>query len=146
MNLKSMNGTLYLFISSYTLDIKQGGIMLNQVILIGRLAQDPEARALDDGRKVCYINVAVQRAFKNMDGTYDTDFFRVTVWEGLATAIESYATKGVMVAIKARLQTWKYETVDEKKLTMIEIIAERITYLSSSHKTEIKGDEESSEK
>ncbi len=120
--------------------------MLNQVILIGRLAQDPEVRTLEDGRKVSYINVAVQRPFKNMDGTYDTDFFRVTVWEGLASAIESYATKGIMVAIKARLQTWKYETSDEKKLTMIDIIAERITYLSSNHNKDQRMDEESSEK
>ncbi len=130
----------------FILTIKRGENMLNQVILIGRLAQDPELKSLDDGRKVCYINVAVQRPFKNMDGNYDTDFFRVTVWEGLATAIESYASKGVMVAIKARLQTWKYETSDEKKLTMIEVIAERITYLSHSSKSEIKENEESSEK
>lgn len=120
--------------------------MLNQVILIGRLTHDPEVKALDDGRKVCYIQVAVQRPFKNIDGNYETDFFRVTVWEGLATAIESYASKGVMVAIKARLQTWKYETSDEKKLTMVDVIAERITYLSHSNKGEFKADEESSEK
>ncbi|MDY0074946.1 MAG: single-stranded DNA-binding protein [Acholeplasmataceae bacterium] len=120
--------------------------MLNQVILIGRLAQDPDMKTLDDGRKVAYINLAVQRPFKNMDGNYDTDFFRITVWEGLAVAIESYASKGVMVAIKARLQTWKYELNEEKRLTMIDIIAERITYLSQSSKAEIKQDEESSEK
>jgi single-strand DNA-binding protein len=51
-----------------------------------------------------------------------------------------------MVAIKARLQTWKYETSDEKKLTMIDIIAERITYLSSNHNKDQRMDEESSEK
>jgi len=120
--------------------------MLNQVILIGRLAQDPELKVLDDGRKVCYINLAVQRAFKNMDGTYDTDFFRITVWEGLASAMESYASKGVMLAVKARLQTWKYEVTEDRRLTMVDIIAERISYLSPSHKGDIKSDEESSEK
>lgn len=120
--------------------------MLNQVILIGRLAQDPELKVLDDGRKVCYINLAVQRAFKNMDGTYDTDFFRITVWEGLASAMESYASKGVMLAVKARLQTWKYDVTDERRLTMVDIIAERISYLSASPKGDIKSDEESSEK
>lgn len=119
--------------------------MLNQLILIGRLAQDAEIKTLDDGRKVGYFNLAVQRPFKNMEGLYDTDFFRISVWEGLAQAIENYATKGVMVAIKARLQTWKYETSDEKKLTMIDIIAERITYLSSNHKNDVKIEEESSE-
>lgn len=128
------------------LEDKKGGPMLNQVILIGRLTHDPEVKALDDGRKVCYIQVAVQRPFKNLDGNYETDFFRVTVWEGLATAIESYAGKGVMVAIKARLQSWKYETSDEKKLSMVDVIAERITYLSHPNKGEMKADEESSEK
>ncbi|RJX23583.1 MAG: single-stranded DNA-binding protein [Acholeplasma sp.] len=120
--------------------------MLNQVILIGRLAQDPESRILEDGRKVCYINLAVQRSFKNVDGQYDTDFIRITVWEGLATAIENYASKGVMLAVKARIQTWKYELPDDRKLTMLEVIAERITYLTSSTKAELRSDEESSEK
>ena len=120
--------------------------MLNQVILIGRLVQDPESRILEDGRKVSYINLAVQRSFKNMDGQYDTDFIRITVWEGLATAIENYAFKGVMLAVKARIQTWKYELPDDRKLTMLEVIAERITYLSSSTKAELRSDEESSEK
>ena len=120
--------------------------MLNQVILIGRLAQDPETKVLEDGRKVSYFNLAVQRPFKNMDGNYETDFFRVSVWEGLAQAIEPYAVKGVMVAVKARLQTWKYDVTEEKRLTLIDVVAERITYLSHSQKSEWKGSEESSEK
>jgi single-strand DNA-binding protein len=109
--------------------------MLNQVILIGRLAQDLETRILEDGRKVSYMHLAVQRSFKNMEGSYDTDFVKISVWEGLSTAIESYATKGVMLAVKGRIQSWKYELADEKKLSMLDIIAERITYLSSNGKT-----------
>ncbi|PKK94106.1 MAG: single-stranded DNA-binding protein [Tenericutes bacterium HGW-Tenericutes-6] len=117
--------------------------MLNQIILIGRLTHQPEVRILEDGRKVSYITLAVQRAFKNMEGNYDTDFIRVTVWEGLATAVESYASKGVMIAVKGRVQTWKYEIDAEKKLNMLEVIAERITYLSPNQKDfESKKDEE----
>jgi single-strand DNA-binding protein len=108
--------------------------MLNQVILIGRLAQDLETRILEDGRKVSYMQLAVQRAFKNMEGNYDTDFIKISVWEGLSTAIESYATKGVMLAVKGRVQSWKYELTDDKKISMLDIIAERITYLSSNGK------------
>ncbi len=111
--------------------------MLNQTILIGRLTHDLEIRTLEDGRKVSDFTVAVQRPFKNMDGNYDTDFIRVTAWEGLATSVQSYCTKGVMIAIKGRLQTWKYDLNDEKKLSMLEVIAERISYLSSPH----RGDE-----
>jgi len=108
--------------------------MLNQIILIGRLTQDPEVRILEDGRKVSYVTVAAQRPFKNMEGQYDTDFIKVTVWEGLATAIENYASKGIMVAVKGRIQTWKYDLPDDRKLNMLEVIADRITYLSSNKK------------
>lgn len=118
--------------------------MLNQIILIGRLTHQPEIRILEDGRKVSYVTLAVQRAFKNMEGTYDTDFIRISVWEGLATAIESYATKGVMIAVKGRIQTWKYELPEDKKLTMIDVIAERITYLSSNKQEITQEVEESS--
>ncbi len=120
--------------------------MLNQVVLVGRLTHDPEIKILEDGRKVADIALAVQRPFKNVDGQYDTDFIRITVWEGLATAIESYANKGVMIAVKGRLQCWKYELPDEKRLSMLEVVAERISYLSSPHRNDLKVDKESSEK
>lgn len=110
--------------------------MLNQLVLVGRLARDPEIRILTDGRKVSDIVLAVQRGFKNMEGTYDTDFIKVTVWEGLAIATESYCVKGTMIAVKARIQTYKYELDEEKKLNMLEVIAERITFLSGTSKFE----------
>lgn len=108
--------------------------MLNQLILVGRLARDPELKVLDDGRKVSDITLAVQRAFKNMDGNYDTDFIKITVWEGLASAIDTYCTKGAMIAVKARVQTYKMDISDEKQMNMLEVIAERITFLSSANK------------
>ncbi|MFP4178011.1 MAG: single-stranded DNA-binding protein [Acholeplasmataceae bacterium] len=114
--------------------------MLNQIILVGRLTHDIEVKILEDGRKVSDLTLAVQRPFKNMDGVYETDFIRCTAWEGLATAIESYCTKGVMVALKGRVQTWKYEIDEEKKLTMLDVIAERITYLSSPRNAERTSD------
>jgi len=110
--------------------------MVNQLILVGRLTRDPETKILEDGRKVSDVVLAVQRGFKNMDGNYDTDFIKISVWEGLATAIESYCVKGTMIAVKARVQSYKYELEDDKKLNMLEVIAERITFLSSSQKQE----------
>ena len=120
--------------------------MLNQLILVGRLTSDPETKILEDGRKVAEVTLAVQRSFKNIEGHYDTDFIKISIWEGLATAIESYCTKGVMIAVKARVQSWKYDLADERKLNMLEVIAERISYLSPSGKNDTKASEESSEK
>lgn len=120
--------------------------MLNQIILVGRLTHDIEVKILEDGRKVSDLTLAVQRPFKNMEGVYDTDFIRCTAWEGLATVIESYCTKGVMIALKGRVQTWKYEVNEEKKLTMLDVIAERITYLSSPKQTDHKNEKKDNDK
>lgn len=125
---------------------EKGGYMLNQLILVGRLTIDPETKILEDGRKVSEFTLAVQRTFKNMDGNYDTDFIKISVWEGLATAIEPYCTKGVMIAVKARIQSWKYDLPDDRKLNMLEVIAERISYLTASSKNDTRVSEESSEK
>ena len=37
-----------------------------------------------------------------------------------------------MLAIKGRIQSWQYNIDEEKKMNMIEVIAEKITYLSSN--------------
>ena len=111
--------------------IKKGVCMLNQVVLVGRLTQDVETRILDDGKKVSNIYLAVQRPFKNIEGQYDTDFVKCSVWEGLSTLIESYCQKGTMVALKGRIQSYKKE-INESNITMMEVIAERISYLKDT--------------
>jgi single-strand DNA-binding protein len=111
--------------------------MLNQVVLVGRLTQDVETRILDDGRKVSTIFLAVQRPFKNIDGQYETDFIKCSVWEGLSTLIESFCQKGTMVALKGRIQSYKKE-FNDTNVTMIEVIAERISYIKDEKKENIK--------
>lgn len=113
--------------------------MLNDVILIGRLTHEPQMKTLDDGRKVCDINLAVRRSFKNINGEYDTDFIKVTLWEGLADIVCKYTFKGCLLTVKGRLQTRRYEISEEKAINICEVIGERVTYLS---KPQTKNDEE----
>jgi len=113
--------------------------MLNQVVLVGRLTQDVETRILDDGRKVSTIFLAVQRPFKNVDGQYDTDFLKCSVWEGLSTMIESYCQKGTMVALKGRVQSYKKD-FNDTNVTMLEVIAERISYIKDAKEDVVKKD------
>ena len=47
--------------------------MLNQAVLVGRIATDPELKDTEKG-KVTNITLAVPRSFKNSNGEYDTDF------------------------------------------------------------------------
>ena len=109
----------------------KGGVILNTVMLVGRLTQDPEIRVTESNKEVVRICVAVNRSFKNPDGIYETDFIDCTLWEGLAKNLSEYCHKGDTIGIRGRIQTNYYEK-DEQKIKRLEIIAERVTFLSSS--------------
>ncbi len=104
--------------------------MLNQTIVVGRLVRNPELNQTETGKKVTRITLAVPRSFKNMNGEYDTDFIPCVLWTGIAENTVEYCKKGDLVGIKGRIQTSTYEKEEETKYS-IEIVAEKITFLSS---------------
>ena len=105
--------------------------MLNQVILVGRLTSDLEVTEMEDGKKVTSINLAVQRSFKNADDEYDTDFIRCVLWNQIATNTSEYCKCGDIVGIRGRLQVSNYTDPDGNKKYVTEVIAEKVTFLSS---------------
>ena len=94
---------------------------MNQSLIIGRIVNNPELKETEKG-KVSNITLAVQRPFKNANGEYETDFFPVAIWNGIAESTSQYCRKGDLIGVKGRLQS---------KDNVISIIAERITFLSS---------------
>mgnify|MGYP002802410283 FL=1 len=107
--------------------------MLNDLILVGRLTRDIEVYKTESGRQLGRISLAVARSFKNIEGTYDTDFIPCLVWEEKARIASTYCHKGDIIGIRGRLQSRVIET-DEGKRNLIEVIAERISFLSSHGK------------
>ena len=105
--------------------------MLNQVILVGRLVRDPEVNETKNGNSVSKVTIAVPRSYKNVYGEYETDFIDCTLWKLMATNTKEYCKKGDIVGVKGRIETRKYEKDGEMKYTT-EVIAERITFLSSN--------------
>lgn len=105
--------------------------MLNQVVIAGRLTGDPVIEEVEGGKKVSSITVAVPRSYKNVDGTYDTDFIRCTLWGGIAENTCEYCKKGDIVGVKGRIQTSSYETEEGDKKYAMEVVAEKISFLSS---------------
>ena len=104
--------------------------MLNQAVLVGRIVKDPELRDTEKG-KVTNITLAVPRSFKNMNGEYDTDFISCVLWKGVAESTAEYCKKGDLVGIKGRIQTRDVELEDETHKKYVEVIAEKVTFLSS---------------
>ena len=111
--------------------------MLNQVVLVGRLAKNPEVIEHENNKKRSSIDLAVSRGFKNKEGIYETDFIKCVLWNGIAENTCEYCKKGDVVGIKGRLQTRSYEKGKEKKY-ITEVIAEKVTFLSKGNKKEEK--------
>ncbi len=106
--------------------------MLNQVVLVGRLTKDPEVSKTDNNKQYSYVTLAVPRSFKNMNGEYDTDFIDCILWDGVAKSTKDYCKKGDIVGVKGRIQTDVVEKEDGTKKYYTNIVAERVTFLSSN--------------
>ena len=109
--------------------------MLNQAVLIGRIVKDPELKDTEKG-KVTNITLAVPRSFKNSNGEYDTDFISCVLWKGVAESTVEYCKKGDLVGIKGRIQTREYINDEEEKKFTTEVVAEKVTFLSSKKQEE----------
>lgn len=108
--------------------------MLNQAVLVGRIVKDPELRETDNGNKVTNVTVAVPRSYKNTEGVYETDYISCVLWKGVAENVVEYCKKGDLVGIKGHIQTRVAELEDNMKKQYVEVVAEKVTFLSSSRK------------
>lgn len=106
--------------------------MLNQIILVGRLVKTPELFLTENGKKGTIVTLAVARSFKNQNGEYDTDFIDCNLWTGIAENTAEYCKTGDVIGVRGRVQSRIIENEDGTKHKKMEIIAEKVTFLSSS--------------
>ena len=95
---------------------------MNKVILIGRLATDPESRTTQSGISQCQFRLAVQRRFANQQGVREADFFPIICWRQTADFCSRYLSKGRMVAVEGSIQTRSYDAQDGSKRFITEVI------------------------
>lgn len=100
---------------------------MNKVILVGRLAQDPEVRYTQNGKAVASFSLAVSRMVGQ--GQESTDFIPIVAWEKLAEIIGNNLTKGRRVLIEGRLQIRSYESQDGQKRRVAEVIVQSCEFL-----------------
>ena len=70
--------------------------------------------------------------FKNINGEYETDFVDCVLWDSVAKSTAEYCHKGDIVGVKGRIQSDVKELEDGTKKYYTNIIAERVTFLSSN--------------
>lgn len=103
--------------------------MLNRVVLIGRLTQDPELRYTNSGTAVASFSLAVDRARTGPNGERETDFINIVVWQKQAELCAQYLHKGRLAAVDGRLQIRSYDNREGQKVRVAEVVAESVRFL-----------------
>ena len=98
---------------------------MNVVTLIGNLASDVELRDVGDDRQVANFLLAVNRPGKD-----EADFVRVSAWNKQAELCANYLAKGRKVGVDGRLRSSSWEDTDGNKRNAIEVVANRVEFLS----------------
>lgn len=105
--------------------------MINKVILIGNLGQDPKVHTTQSNSIVTQLSVATSRRVKQADGQYadETEWHRVVCFGKTAEVARDYLTKGRQVYIEGRLRTRKWTDKDGTEKYVTEIICETLKLL-----------------
>jgi single-strand DNA-binding protein len=101
---------------------------LNKVILVGRVASDPESRTTPTGQNVCSFRMVTNRNFTDRAGQKQerAEFHSIVLWRRLAEIASQYLTKGSLVLIEGRIETHSWQDASGNKKYRTEIIGERL--------------------
>ena len=113
---------------------------MNKVILMGRLAQDPEVRYSQNSAEplaIARYSLAVRRRFKR-EGESDTDFIPCVSFGRAGEFAEKYFKKGMMVAISGRIQVRSWEDQQGQKRWTTEVIIEEQDFAESKSSFETR--------
>ncbi len=106
-------------------------ISLNKVFLAGNLTRDPELRYTPGGNPVCSLGLAVSNRYQqNNEWKEDVCFVGITAWGRQAEICSEYLSKGRSVLVEGRLRFHSWETEKGEKRSKLEVVAQRIQFLS----------------
>ena len=94
---------------------------LNKVIIMGSIGKDIELRHTQSGISVCTFDVAVERDFKNADGSKETDWLTCVAWRNTAEFISKFFSKGRRIVVEGSLQNRKWQDKNGQNRVSAEI-------------------------
>ena len=103
--------------------------MLNHIVIMGRLARDPELRRTGSGIAVTSFRLAVDRDFAPKDGgERETDWIDCVAWRQTGEFVSKYFTKGRMAVVSGRLQIRNWTDKDGNKRSSAEVVADNVYF------------------
>ena len=125
--------------------------MQNIVILAGNIGQTPETRTTQGGTRITHFTLATSRP-RYSDGkvvrdsevrrVQDTEWHRITAFNGLGKTIQQYCDTGMKVLVRGRIHYTKWTDQQGNDRYGCEIIAETVDFLSRAKQTENGGDDQ----
>ena len=76
----------------------------NVCVFIGRLAKNPEITTLPNGNERTRFSIAVDRDYKNEDGTRTTDWHNVVIWGRANYIRKTHLGQGDKVCVSGRME------------------------------------------
>lgn len=116
-------------------------VSFNRAVLAGNLTRDPELRVTQTGVPVCSFSIAVNRVRSKSEAA---DFFNVSAWRELGETVANYKKKGDPILVEGRLQYRTWQTQDGAKRSAVDVVADRVQFLSRGTNPQAQADEETS--
>jgi single-strand DNA-binding protein len=126
--------------------------MTNIVLLVGNLGSDPAVRSTDSGTDIASFSLGTSRPKRDSEGkTYkdasgftakDTEWHRVTCFNGLGRVVAQHAVKGMLVSVKGRIHNSKWTDREGIERYGYEIIADDVQFLSRPRQDATSGEEQ----
>jgi single-strand DNA-binding protein len=105
----------------------------NRVIMVGRLASDPELKYTPSGIAVTQFRMAVNRPMsaeaRSSGQEKQADFFSIVAWRQSAEYAANYLGKGRLVLVEGRLQVREYVTQSGEKRRDTEVVVDNLKSL-----------------
>ena len=108
--------------------------MLNHIVIMGRLARDPELRRTGNGVAVASFTVGVERDFADsQSGKKDVDWIECVAWRNTGEFVSKYFTKGRMIVVSGRLQIRSWTDKEGNKRKSAEVVADNCYFGDSKN-------------
>ena len=101
---------------------------MNKVIMAGRLTKDPELRQTTSGVSVASFAIAVNRMYKNADGSRTADFFNCTAWRTTGEFVCRNFRKGDGIVLCGSIENRQYQDNNGHNRTATTIVVESVEF------------------
>jgi len=120
----------------------------NNVLLLGRLARDPELRYAPGGVPVCTFSIATNHRYTKSDGqkAQSVTFVDVDAWRRLAELCSQFLKKGRQVLISGTLKQDRWvDAKTQQPRSRLKVLAREVKFVGPKPEDEAKAEDADAE-